>query len=60
MTAKEVEKMIKEDGWYLCNIIGSHHHYKHSLKTGKVTIPFHGGDIKKGTLESIKKQAGLK
>ncbi len=59
MTAKEVEKIIKADGWYLYNIIGSHHQYKHPYKSGKVTIPFHGGDIKKGTLASIKKQAGI-
>lgn len=27
---------------------------------GKVTIPKHKGDVKKGTLNSIMKQAGLK
>ncbi len=60
MTAKEAERLIKADGWYLYRVIGSHYQYKHSTKPGKVTIPFHGGDIPKGTLENIKKQAGLK
>jgi predicted RNA binding protein YcfA (HicA-like mRNA interferase family) len=60
MTAKEAEKIIKKDGWFLDNVDGSHHHYKHRKKRGKVTIPFHAGDIPKGTMNSILKQAGLK
>jgi predicted RNA binding protein YcfA (HicA-like mRNA interferase family) len=60
MTAKEMEKIIVADGWYLVSINGSHHNYKHPTKVGRVTIPFHNGDIPKGTLASIYKQAGLK
>jgi len=33
---------------------------EHPAKTGKVTVPIHAGDISKGTLNSIFKQAGLK
>ncbi|MEG2002771.1 MAG: type II toxin-antitoxin system HicA family toxin [Clostridia bacterium] len=60
MTAKELEKIIKNDGWYLHSIQGSHYHYKHKEKNGRVTIPFHKGDIPKGTENSILRQAGLK
>ena len=60
MTAKEVEKLIKADGWHLVKQVGSHRQYKHPEKPGKVTIPFHKGDIDKGTANSILKQAGLK
>ena len=60
MKFRELEKLLKADGWVLDNIKGSHHHYKHSQKTGKVTVPCHGGDIKQGTLHSILRQAGLK
>ncbi len=60
MTTKELEKMIKNDGWHLVKTVGSHYHYKHSTKQGKVTIPMHKGDIPIGTLNSILKQAGLK
>ena len=42
MTFKEIEKLIKKDGWYLQSTIGSHYHYVHDSKKGKVTIPFHG------------------
>jgi predicted RNA binding protein YcfA (HicA-like mRNA interferase family) len=60
MTAKEMEKIIIADGWYLVSINGSHHNYKHPVKPGRVTIPFHSGDIPKGTLASIYKQADIK
>ena len=38
---KEMEKIIKQDGWVKSDIVGSHHHYEHPVKKGKVTIPFH-------------------
>lgn len=61
MTAKEAEKIIKKDGWMLVSIQGSHHHYKHASKPGKVTIPFHKKpkDLAPRTIKSIFKQAGL-
>ena len=61
MTANQAEKIIKADGWYeIRNSGGSHKQYKHPTKKGKVTIPFHAGDLPPGTVNSIKKQAGLK
>ncbi len=60
MTFKEIEKILKKDGWYLYRIVGSHYQYKHNTKKGKVTIPRHNKEIKKGTIESIYKQAKIK
>lgn len=60
MRARELEKILLEDGWYIKNQKGSHRQYKHPSKPGKVTIPFHNGDVDKGTADSILKQAGLK
>lgn len=60
MRARELEKIILSDGWYFVRQLGSHKHYKHPVKPGKVTIPFHSGDVDKGTVNSILKQAGLK
>lgn len=61
MTPREMEKKIKKDGWYLVSIEGSHHHYKHPTKKGKVTIAFHSQpkDLKAREVKSILKQAGL-
>ncbi|NCO66456.1 MAG: addiction module toxin, HicA family [Candidatus Aquicultor secundus] len=57
--AKEVVSILKRDGWYLTKTTGSHHHFKHPTKPGKVTVPYRteSEDIKIATLKSILKQA---
>ncbi len=35
MTAKELEKIIKRDGWYFDYAKASHHHYRHPIKKRK-------------------------
>lgn len=60
MTFKEIEKLIKADGWVYENTRGSHYYYPHPTKKGKITVPNHKGDIPKGTANSILKQTGLK
>lgn len=60
MKFREIEKTILADGWYLKNAKGSHNHYKHPTKSGKVTIPNHGGDLDPTTVKSILTQAGLR
>ena len=37
----EMERIILADGWIFKNQTGSHRHYIHPSKPGKVTIPFH-------------------
>ncbi|MEG2717770.1 MAG: type II toxin-antitoxin system HicA family toxin, partial [Eubacterium sp.] len=51
---------LKKEGWKEVNTKGSHIQFSHPQKSGKVTVPNHSGDIKKGTLNSILKQAGWK
>jgi predicted RNA binding protein YcfA (HicA-like mRNA interferase family) len=60
MTAREIVKVLKQDGWVIKNQRGSHLQMMHHVKKGKVTIPMHNGDIDKGTLKSILKQAGIR
>ena len=60
MTIKEIIRMLKKVGWYEVGQDGSHRQFKHPSKKDKVTVPVHNGDIAKGTLNSILKQAGLK
>ena len=36
--------MVEEDGWYQVAMRGSHRHFKHPVKHGKVTIPGKPGD----------------
>jgi predicted RNA binding protein YcfA (HicA-like mRNA interferase family) len=60
MNSAEVVKLIQTDGWRLIRISGSHHHFRHAVKPGLVTIPHPKKDLPPGTLNSILKQAGLK
>jgi predicted RNA binding protein YcfA (HicA-like mRNA interferase family) len=59
MTVREVLKRLRDDGWSVYEQTGSHIQLKHPVKKGRVTIPNHKGDLKRGTLHSILKQAGL-
>jgi predicted RNA binding protein YcfA (HicA-like mRNA interferase family) len=61
MKVKEVIKLLEKDGWYLARTRGSHRQFKHSSKSGAVTVSGKPNiDIPPGTLNSILKQAGLK
>ncbi|MEW6077377.1 MAG: type II toxin-antitoxin system HicA family toxin [Thermodesulfobacteriota bacterium] len=61
MKVREAIKVIEKDGWYLVATRGSHRQYKHTSKTGRVTIAGQlGDDLAPCTLNSILKQAGLK
>ena len=60
MTFKEIERLLKSDGWHLKTTKGSHHQYVHDTKKGKVTIPRHHGDLDIRTANSILKMAGIK
>ena len=62
MKAKEVIKLLENDGWYLSRQKGSHKQYKHPAKKVLVTVAAHklSDDIATGTLNSIFKQAQLK
>lgn len=59
MDSAAVIKMIQADGWYQVACKGSHHQFKHPTKPGRVTVKHPCKDLPIGTLNSIKKQAGL-
>ena len=61
MKVREVIRMLERDGWVLVTTVGSHRQFKHSSKTGRVTVSGGlGDDMPKGTLASVKRQAHLK
>jgi len=61
MNVREITKIVKADGWNeIKSNAGGHNQYEHPTKPGKVTIPNHSGDLPKGTVNSVLKQAGLK
>ena len=53
--------MLESNGWRLVVTKGSHRHFKHQNKSGRVTVSGHfGDDMPRGTLASVLRQAGLK
>ena len=61
MKVRDVLKALAADGAILTSQRGSHRQFEHPTKPGKVTVPGHPGDeIARGTLQSIRRQAGLK
>ena len=61
MKVREVIRLLTDDGWVLVSTEGSHRQFKHPTKTGRVTVSGGlGDDMPKGTLASVKRQAGLK
>ncbi len=59
-SSMELIKILQNDGWYLVKTTGSHHHFKHPLKKGKVTIPHPKKDIPYKTVKNIFLQAEIK
>lgn len=60
-SAKEVEKILRKDGWYEVDIKGGHKHFKHPTKKGKTTVPTHEGKkLGIDILKRIEKQSGIK
>ncbi len=58
MKDKELLKLLKQDGWEVKRIRGSHHILQKGEKTE--TIPVHGKDVPAGLLNAILKRTGLK
>ena len=61
MKPREVQRRLEADGWReLPGGKTSHKQFKHPEKPGKVTVPFHPGDINPVTLKNIEKQSGVR
>jgi predicted RNA binding protein YcfA (HicA-like mRNA interferase family) len=61
MKVRDLIRRIADDGWRQIAQRGSHRQYKHSAKTGKVTVSgVPSDDVHPKTLSSVLKQAGLK
>jgi len=58
MNSRDIIAKLRDDGWELVHIRGSHHQYKHPDKPGRVTVPHPKKDLPVGTLRSIYRQAG--
>ena len=59
MTGKELLKLLREHGWEIDRIVGSHHTLKKGNQT--ITVPVHANkDVSTGLLNKLLKQVGIK
>ncbi|EFH8163200.1 type II toxin-antitoxin system HicA family toxin [Escherichia coli] len=59
MTSTEVMKMLREHGWVLARVKGSHHTFTKEGVPCIITVPHPEKDIANGTLAKILKQMKL-
>jgi predicted RNA binding protein YcfA (HicA-like mRNA interferase family) len=58
--SKQAIRALARAGFIAHRITGSHYILKHPGKPNlRVTVPYHNRDLKRGTFQSIVKQAGL-
>lgn len=57
--SRDLIKVLVANGWTLTRIRGSHHVYKHPIKSGHITVPHPKKDLGQGIVKSILKQAGI-
>jgi mRNA interferase HicA len=58
--SKQAIRALKRAGFFIHRVSGSHYILKHPAKpTLRVTVPYHNRDLKRGTLQSIVRQAGF-
>jgi len=59
ITSRECIKALQKAGYYIDRQKGSHVTLMRDDPKGRVTVPDHTGDLARGTLRSIIRQAGL-
>jgi predicted RNA binding protein YcfA (HicA-like mRNA interferase family) len=59
MDSSRLIRMLLDDGWVLMRIKGSHHHFRHEQKIGRVTVVHPKKDLPIGTVRAALKSAGL-
>ena len=60
MSSTDLIRLLREAGWEIVRVRGSHHQFKHPTKPGVVTVPHPKKDLSKGLVHAVLKQAGLK
>ena len=59
MTAKQLIKILKKNGWKLDRISGSHHIFKKEGKFRSIPVPVHGNDDIQDFAKAILKEADI-
>lgn len=57
--SRKLIQLIEERGWYLVEVGGSHHQFKHPDIPGRLTVPHPKKDLGIGLAKAIYLRAGL-
>jgi len=60
MSSEEVIRRLKQAGWTLRGVKGSHYIFVHPERPGHISVPHPRKDLGKGLVNKLLKQAGLK
>ena len=58
MDSRDIIRRLRDGGWFLDRIRGSHHQFRHPLRPGTVTVKHPVRDMPIGTVKSIERQSG--
>ena len=59
MTSADIIKQLKDAGWELNRVKGSHHIYTHPAQGGHISVPHPKKDLGTGLVKKLMKQANL-
>lgn len=61
LKVSEMLSLLRDDGWYLVRVRGSHRHFQHPTKPGTTTVAGKPSDtLPPGTERSILRQANIR
>ena len=60
VSSRQIVADLKRDGWAEVNRVGSHVHFKHPTKPGRLTLPHPNRTMNIKTLRSVEKASGLR
>ena len=59
LSSEEIVRILERKGFVLDRSRGSHRIYIHPETRKRTVVPFHKGDLPKGTFHEILRQAGI-
>jgi predicted RNA binding protein YcfA (HicA-like mRNA interferase family) len=59
ITSRQLIRVLDKADWKLHRTKGSHQHFVHPDRAIIITVPVHAGDLKRGLVAGILKDAGI-
>lgn len=56
---RQLIRVLEQKGWTLHRTKGSHHVFVHPTSPKVITVPVHPGDLKRGLVAGVLKDAGI-